>query len=80
MRGVLYLDEKDFDRALADLNKALQLSPNYDRAFYYRGLTYKSIGDSAKAIADFKQAASLTKDTVLRQKAQTELTKLGYIP
>ena len=61
-RGIDYLDDGEYAKALADFNQALRLEPNgeYTPAYYlYRGITYSMQKDYDKAIADFNQADKL---------------------
>jgi tetratricopeptide (TPR) repeat protein len=43
-----------------DLNKALDIGPDYMRAFENRGLAYMKLKDYGHAIADFTAASQLT--------------------
>ncbi|HEY9704123.1 MAG TPA: tetratricopeptide repeat protein, partial [Allocoleopsis sp.] len=42
-----------------DYNQTITLNPNFAEAYYNRGLIHKKQGDTQKAIADFKKAATL---------------------
>jgi tetratricopeptide (TPR) repeat protein len=66
-RGRAYAQCQRWDRAIADLNKALE--PNSLRAdlWYFRGLAHFARGDNDKALADFSQAIS----------AETSLSRTG---
>jgi tetratricopeptide (TPR) repeat protein len=56
----------EWDRALADFNRALALDPTCADAYYYRGVLYASVpeGDSARrlALADFRRSLDLAPD------------------
>jgi hypothetical protein len=41
------------------LERCIQTNPNCERAYFYRGLLYKRIEESSKALKDFKKAADL---------------------
>ena len=46
---------KDHKGALEDLNKSIQLLPQFERAYYFRGRVKDQIGDDDKgAIADYQ--------------------------
>src|SRR5208283_824047 len=55
-RGLAYRDKKDYDSALQDLDKALQLNPNFPGALNSRGNTYADKGENERAIADYTEA------------------------
>jgi len=58
-RGVLFLQMKQFRRAVDDLTLALQLVPaDYD-IWYRRGLAYNGLGDTEKACLDFKHSQQM---------------------
>ncbi|HAO21509.1 MAG TPA: hypothetical protein DCQ37_14195 [Desulfobacteraceae bacterium] len=50
---------KDYDKAIADYNKAIELNPNLDSAYNNRGFIYDENGDYDKAIADYNKAIEL---------------------
>lgn len=58
-RGIIYAETKEYDLALADLNKEVELNPNYDFAYFARGLTYYNKEDYDHAITDYTRAIEL---------------------
>ena len=54
-RGAAYWRKRDFDRAIADENKAIEIDPGYANAYMRRGASYASKGDFDLAIADATQ-------------------------
>ena len=61
-RGNAYHYKGDYDRAIADWDRAIQLKPDYADAYNNRGLTYDSKGDHDRAIADYDKAVQLKPD------------------
>jgi tetratricopeptide (TPR) repeat protein len=55
-RGGAYQAKGDFDQAIADLNKALQLDPKSALAFSDRASIYRAKGDLDRTIADYDAA------------------------
>ncbi len=55
----LTVDKKDFEHALADLDKAVQLDPRDALAYVSRGLAWAEKEAYDKAVADFDQAIRL---------------------
>jgi tetratricopeptide (TPR) repeat protein len=55
-RGNVYLDQGDYEQAIAAYNQALAINPNYVIAYINRGQAYKALGDPGQAGADFNQA------------------------
>jgi len=49
----------EFDRAVADYNQALAISPNYALALYNRAFAYYDKRDFERATADMNQAIKL---------------------
>ena len=49
----------NYDDALIDLNKAIEIDPNYERAYLHRAKNYNRQGNTTDACKDFKKAASL---------------------
>lgn len=57
--GVLALRQRNFDAAAERFNHARELAPKNDRIYYLLGLVESGRGESAKAIADFREAVKL---------------------
>ena len=55
-RGFVYLKLGEFDKALADYEAALRLTPALASSLYGRGVAKMRKGDEAGAAADFKAA------------------------
>ena len=64
----------EFDHAIADLNKALELNPKSALAYCNLGWTYEAMGDERKAIAHYRKALEI--DPSL-EAARDNLTLLG---
>lgn len=52
--GNLYVDERDFDKAINYYNKATEANPQLSEAHYRLGVAYERSGDSAKAKREFQ--------------------------
>jgi len=57
-RGDTYRYKGEFNRALADYDQALRLTPDYIPAFVGRGLTFEKQGDIARARVEYEKALS----------------------
>lgn len=53
--GIFHYQNRNWDKAQAQFERALLLQPNYQEAMYYSGLTYAEQGQRDKAIAIFIQ-------------------------
>jgi tetratricopeptide (TPR) repeat protein len=58
-RGRAYEAKGDYDRAIADYNQAISLSPKNYTFYNSRGISHRNKGDIDRAIADYNQAISL---------------------
>jgi tetratricopeptide (TPR) repeat protein len=58
-RGRIYLQQDDYDRAIADFTKAAELDPEGASAYNHRGVAYAGKLDFDSAIADFDKAIQL---------------------
>jgi len=58
-RAKTYLDQGDYNRAIADCIKAINLDPQNVSAYLGRGIAYDLLGRPDDAIADFTQAVRL---------------------
>jgi tetratricopeptide (TPR) repeat protein len=58
-RGHAYYEQKDYDRAIADFDQAVQLDPKESMYVYMRGVAYDAKHDYERAIADMSRAIEL---------------------
>jgi len=58
-RGRGYLDKGQYDRAIADHNKAIELAPKIAAYYFNRGLVYSDKDQPERAIADYDRAIEL---------------------
>jgi len=57
--AMTYYTDKEYDKAIDELSKAIELNPRNVEAYYGRGRNYSAKGDYNKAAADFTQAIKL---------------------
>jgi tetratricopeptide (TPR) repeat protein/S1-C subfamily serine protease len=60
----LNLSHLDYPKAIDNLNKSIELYPDYYEAYIRRGDSYNSLGDYQKAIENFNQAISLRPNAI----------------
>lgn len=58
-QAIVKAQNGDNQGAIADLTQALNMEPEYAKAYHYRGIARAAMGDKAGAIADFQSAANL---------------------
>lgn len=58
-RGIVYSDLKNYNQALSDFNKAIEINPQYQNAYNNRGIVYQSIHNYTQAINDFNKVIEL---------------------
>lgn len=51
--GLLKYNNKDYVGAIVSLSKAIEITPGYANAKYFRGLSYDILGDKEKALQEF---------------------------
>ena len=59
MRGKLYIELGENNKAINDFNSALRLNPQNETAYYYRGKAKYANGDVYEASTDFAKAEEL---------------------
>ena len=57
--GLSYYHQGDYEKALININLALDSEPEMGEAYNDRGLVYDAMGEAGKAIADYNQALEL---------------------
>jgi tetratricopeptide (TPR) repeat protein len=63
-RGLVHADLGEFDSAVSDYTKGIQLQPEFDAAYNNRGTAYSEMGDYKSAIADFTKAIQINPEYV----------------
>ena len=58
-RGAAFGEKGEYDRAISDFNKAIEIEPRYIRAYNNRGVVYRLRGQYDKAISDFTKAIEM---------------------
>jgi tetratricopeptide (TPR) repeat protein len=57
MRAVIYHNQKEYAKAIADYSKYLEFAKaKSDNVYYYRGVCYENLGKTVEACADYKKA------------------------
>ena len=64
-RGVVYSAQRDYDKALADYNQAIQLDGGLIPAYNNRGIVYAAQGKYDEALADFNHTLQLDANFVM---------------
>jgi serine/threonine protein kinase/Flp pilus assembly protein TadD len=76
-RGTKYLQLHQYDKAVADLSRAIELNPKWQLPLFNRGSAYMSLHQYDKALADYTKAIELNpKDPGHRAARGSAYTKL----
>lgn len=73
-RGFSYFAKNQYELAITDFSKAIELDSNYMVAYYNRGVAYFDLGQNERAITDFTKAMELG----LRGKGSYHIRGLAY--
>jgi Tfp pilus assembly protein PilF len=57
-RGIAFAEKGQYEQAISDFNKALEINPRYNKAYNNRGIVYRLRGQYHQAISDFNKAIS----------------------
>ncbi len=57
--GNAYLVKGQYDQAISDYTKALEINPRYALAYYNRGIAYKNKAQYDQAISDYTKALEI---------------------
>ena len=58
-RGIALTEEGNYEQAISEFDKAIELDPDYAEAYSNRGIAYGSQGDFDSAMTDFNKAIEL---------------------
>ncbi len=88
-RGVAWVGKKQYDKAILDFSKSIELDPRGREAFKNRGAAWEARGDVEKAVADYTQAikrdpgyaeAWERRNTLLRKVAEERRLDMRQFP
>lgn len=79
-RGNYYLQEGQYNKAIADFEQYITLRPNRTDGFYRRGLTYLQMKEYERAIRDFNDVLQLSSKNslALKYKGMAEMSLKQY--
>jgi len=75
-RASAYAQKGEYDKAIADYTKEIELCCQDPIAFYERGHVYTALGKRLEAMADFESYIKLSKEPELVEEAKQEIGKL----
>jgi len=58
-RGIVYYNSSDFEQAILDFTRAIELDPDNAVAYHDQGIAYQASGNPAQAMADYTKATEL---------------------
>ena len=70
LSGELYLVNKDFDKALAVYDEAIEINPNFAKAYHERGRIKLLKGDKDGSVEDMKKAIELAPENEMNISGQ----------
>jgi tetratricopeptide (TPR) repeat protein len=77
-KGNVYSDMDNYQAAIADYDRAIELDPQLAGAYYNRGLTHDEMGNAQAAIADYEQFLALhTAEDEFTAHARERIEELG---
>jgi len=74
--GEAYYGLEEFEKALADYDKALELDPTMSTSYKYRGFVQQALGNAEQAIADLEQYLTLEPEAADRAEIEAILAEL----
>ena len=80
VRGVAWLEKRNYEQAIADLTQAIQREAGYYVSYFYRANAYAQKGDRDSAIADYRRALALKPDEAVKKQIMADLERLGAEP
>jgi len=58
-RGFIYLNLGQWEKAIADFSKAIEIYPKWAVTYYNRGVAYEKLGEQQKSIVDYSAAIGI---------------------
>ena len=79
-RGAAFMRTGEMNMAIADFKRALEIDPEYARAYHLRGLAWEAQNKDVEAMADFSKAIELRPDYAAAYYSRATLyTKTGQM-
>jgi len=75
-RGVMYNQMGQYEQAVTNFNKALDLDPDCVVAYYERAIAYQNLKERQNAIDDYKQFLKLVPDAKKKSSILATIEKL----
>jgi tetratricopeptide (TPR) repeat protein len=72
-RGQAYFGKGDYDRSIADFNRAIGIVPNGGLYYNARGYAYEAKGDRQRALADYNMAIQLVPNLIVAYQNRARL-------
>jgi Tfp pilus assembly protein PilF len=76
-RANTYIQAQEYDKALADCNRVLQLDPQNSEAFMTRAIVYNRKGDKARAGEDIERGLELSRKLSKSENSAQEALQNG---
>ncbi len=67
---------KEYDKAIVEFSKAIELRPTFGEAWHFRGISYSEKSEQDKAIADYSEAIKLNPKNAAAYKDRAIATDL----
>ncbi|MBN2035096.1 MAG: tetratricopeptide repeat protein [Chitinispirillaceae bacterium] len=71
---MIYVWQREYDKAIADFTQALRANPGYAMAYTNRGIAYMAVGADDLALRDFEKAITLDPADVTAMERLNQLT------
>lgn len=75
-QGIDLADTREFTAAVVLYNQAVELAPDYDLAYHYRGIALANLDQRPQAVADFQKVLQISKNEQTRRVAQNYLQQM----
>ncbi len=70
---------KQFEEALEDLDKAIEMDPNIAEAYMKRGRCYQHLKKYDQALADYRKVISMEGDSEMSKRAQQLIEEISTL-
>jgi tetratricopeptide (TPR) repeat protein len=75
-KALAFSQMEEYDQAISDLNKAIDIKKDYAYAYLNRGFIYQKLGDKEKALADYQHTIDLDTNRGWSEQAREQLQAL----